>query len=82
MRVRHMNRTKYMHIENLEKITSHLNRPALIALAARPGVGKTTLAMNIAIYEAEHYNKNQPRPQKSEREICSFQIRNSFSERR
>ncbi len=58
MRVRHMNRTKYMHIENLEKITSHLNRPALIALAARPGVGKTTLAMNIAIYEAEHYNKN------------------------
>ena len=23
-----------------------------------PGVGKTTLAMNIAIYEAEHYNKN------------------------
>lgn len=58
MRVRHMNRNKYMHIENLEKITSHLNRPALIALAARPGVGKTTLAMNIAIYEAEHYNKN------------------------
>ena len=58
MQVRHMNRTKYMHIENLEKITSHLNRPALIALAARPGVGKTTLAMNIAIYEAEHYNKN------------------------
>lgn len=58
MQVRHMNRTKYMHIENLEKITSHLNRPALIALAACPGVGKTTLAMNIAIYEAEHYNKN------------------------
>ena len=58
MQVRHMNRIKYMHIENLEKITSHLNRPALIALAARPGVGKTTLAMNIAIYEAEHYNKN------------------------
>lgn len=58
MQVRHMNRTKYMHIENLEKITSHLNRPALIALAARPGVGKTTLAMNIAIYETEHYNKN------------------------
>ena len=58
MRVRNRNRNKYMHIENLEKITSHLNRPALIALAARPGVGKTTLAMNIAIYEAEHYNKN------------------------
>ena len=58
MHIRWTNRTKYMHIENLEKITSHLNRPAFIALAARPGVGKTTIAMNIAIYEAEHYNKN------------------------
>lgn len=58
MHIRWTNRIKYMHIENLEKITSHLNRPALIALAARPCVGKTTLAMNIARYEAEHYNKN------------------------
>lgn len=58
MRVRYVNRTRYMYIENLEKITSHLNRPALVAMAARPGVGKTTLAMNIAIHEAEHYNKN------------------------
>lgn len=58
MHIRHTNRTKYMHIENLEKITSHLNRPALIALAARPCVGKTTIAMNIARYEAEHYSKN------------------------
>lgn len=58
MHIRHTNRTKYMHIENLEKITSHLNRPALIALAARPGVVKTTIAMNIARYEAEHYSKN------------------------
>lgn len=45
-------------LENLEKITSHLNKPALIALAARPGVGKTTFAMNIAKYEAEYHNKN------------------------
>ncbi len=58
MHIRHTNRTKYMHIENLEKITSHLNRPALIALAARPGMGKTTFAMNIAKYEAEYHNKN------------------------
>lgn len=58
MQVRYVNRTRYMHIENLEKITSHLNRPALIALAACHGVGKTTLAMNIARYKAEHYNKN------------------------
>lgn len=58
MRVRHINRNRYMHIENLEKITSNLNRPALVALAACHGVGKTTLAMNIAIYEAEYYNKN------------------------
>lgn len=48
----------YFPLENLEKITSHLNRPALIALAARPGMGKTTFAMNIAKYEAEYHNKN------------------------
>ena len=53
MQIRGTNRARFMHIENLEKVTSHLNRPALIALAARPGVGKTTLAMNIAIHEAE-----------------------------
>lgn len=58
MQIRYVNRIRYMHIENLEKITSHLNRTALIAMAARPGLGKTTLAMNIAIYEAERYNKN------------------------
>ncbi len=58
MQIRYVNRIRYMHIENLEKITSHLNRPALVALAACHGVGKTTLAMNIAIYEAERYNKN------------------------
>lgn len=58
MHVRHVNRNRYMHIENLEKITSHLNRPALVALAALHGVGKTTIAMKIAIHEAERYNKN------------------------
>lgn len=48
----------HFSLENLDKITSYLNKPALIALAARPGVGKTTFAMNIAKYEAEYYNKN------------------------
>lgn len=48
----------HFSLENLEKITSYLNKLALIALAARPGVGKTTFAMNIAKYEAEYYNKN------------------------
>ncbi len=46
------NRAKYMgiptHFKKLDNLTGGLNKSDLIILAARPGVGKTSLAMNIA----------------------------------
>ncbi|MDP4152413.1 MAG: replicative DNA helicase [Bacillota bacterium] len=39
-------------LSDLDEIISGLNRSDLIVIAARPGVGKTSLAMNIAQYAA------------------------------
>lgn len=39
---------------NLDTITSGLNKSDLIILAARPGMGKTSFAMNIAVNVAKH----------------------------
>lgn len=44
--------------ENLEDIIEPLNHPGLTVLSARPLMGKTTLAMNIAMYKSEHCNEN------------------------
>ena len=41
----------------LDSITSGLNRSDLIIIAARPGMGKTSFAMNIATNVARHYDK-------------------------
>ncbi len=40
-----------------DSITGGLQKGALIILAARPGVGKTSLAMNIAVHAATEENK-------------------------
>lgn len=40
-------------LETLKKKVPGLNKPGLILLAARPGVGKTTLAMNLALCAAK-----------------------------
>ena len=44
--------------ENLEDIIEPLNHPGLTVLSARLLMGKTTLAMNIAMYKSEHCNEN------------------------
>lgn len=41
----------------LDVITSGLNKSDLILIAARPGMGKTSFAMNIATYVATHGDK-------------------------
>ena len=63
----------------LDKITNGLQRSDLILLAARPGVGKTSLAMNIINYVAINGGKNcavfsleMPKEQLSQRSLCSI----------
>lgn len=43
---------------HLDVITTGLNRSDLILLAARPGMGKTSFAMNIALYVSSHAEKD------------------------
>lgn len=64
--------------DELDYITNGLQKSDLILLAARPGVGKTSLAMNIINHAAIEGKKNcaifsleMPRIQIAQRSICS-----------
>lgn len=66
-------------IFGLDKITNGLQNSDLILIAARPGVGKTSLAMNIvnnaAIKKGASvavFNLEMPRVQLAQRSICSL----------
>ena len=63
----------------LDRITNGLQRSDLILLAARPGVGKTTLAMNIINHAATTLGKKcavfsleMPKSQLMQRALCSI----------
>lgn len=63
----------------LDKITNGLQKSDFIVLAARPGVGKTTIGMNIIEHAALIDNKvcavfslEMPRIQLAQRLLCSF----------
>jgi len=45
-------------ISALDEVTSGLNKSDLIILAARPGMGKTSFALNIANHAGKHSGKN------------------------
>ncbi|MCK9575219.1 MAG: replicative DNA helicase [Clostridia bacterium] len=63
----------------LDKITNGLQKSDLIFIAARPGVGKSSLGMNIVNYAAIHKNAKcavfsleMPRTQIAQRALCSI----------
>ena len=63
----------------LDKITNGLQKSDFIVLAARPGVGKTTIGMNIVEHAALVENKvcavfslEMPRVQLAQRLLCSY----------
>lgn len=62
----------------LDKFTKGLQKGQLIYLAARPGVGKTSLAMNIVNYVAMHkktvavFSLEMPEEQLAQRSLCSI----------
>lgn len=65
-------------ITEFDKLTNGLQNSDLILLAARPGVGKTSFAMNIAVNAAIEQNKTaaifsleMPRAQLALRSLCS-----------
>ena len=65
--------------KHFDRITNGLQGGALIVLAARPGMGKTSLAMNIVEHAALRKNKvcavfslEMPRMQIVQRLICSY----------
>ena len=41
----------------MDTVISGLNKSDLILLAARPGMGKTSLALNILLYAGKHSGK-------------------------
>lgn len=62
----------------LDKLTNGLQKSDLILIAARPGCGKTSLAMNIVNYAAIHGKKKcaifsleMPKVQLAQRSLCS-----------
>ncbi|MDD4409005.1 MAG: replicative DNA helicase, partial [Clostridia bacterium] len=64
--------------KKLDEITNGLQNSDLILLAARPGVGKTSLAMNIVDYAAINHKKScaifsleMPTAQLAQRSLCS-----------
>ena len=66
-------------IYGLDRITNGLQNSDLILIAARPGVGKTSLAMNIVNHAAIKrgasvavFNLEMPRVQLAQRSICSL----------
>ncbi|MBQ9713744.1 MAG: replicative DNA helicase [Clostridia bacterium] len=65
--------------KRLDKMTNGLQSGALIVLAARPGMGKTSLAMNLVEHAALHAGKTcavfsleMPRQEIVQRLICSY----------
>ncbi len=65
--------------EDLDKVTNGLQNSDLILIAARPGAGKTSLAMNIANHVALSGKKNvaifsleMPKIQLAQRSVCSI----------
>ncbi len=65
--------------KRLDRITHGLQPGTLIVLAARPGMGKTSLAMNLVEHAALHANKvcavfslEMPRSEITQRLICSY----------
>lgn len=65
-------------IYGLDRILNGLQKSDLIIVAARPGVGKTSLSMNIVNYAAIHKNAScaifsleMPRVQLAQRSLCS-----------
>ena len=64
---------------DLDKVTNGLQKSDLILIAARPGAGKTSLAMNIAVHAATTGKKNvaifsleMPKTQIAQRSVCSI----------
>lgn len=65
-------------LKELDRITNGLQNSDLILLAARPGVGKTSLAMNIVVNAAINHGKKcaifsleMPKAQLAQRALCS-----------
>ncbi len=65
-------------IHALDKVTNGLQKSDLILIAARPGAGKTSLAMNIVNYAAIHekakvalFSLEMPKGQLAQRSLCS-----------
>lgn len=64
--------------EDFDALTNGLQKSDLILLAARPGVGKTSFAMNIATHAAIHnkskvaiFSLEMPKTQLAQRSLCS-----------
>ena len=71
----------------LDKLTNGLQKSDFIVLAARPGVGKTTIGMNIIEYAALHDNRvcavfslEMPRVQLAQRLLCSHATQNEWKQ--
>lgn len=65
-------------LKELDRVTNGLQNSDLILLAARPGVGKTSLAMNIVVNAAINHGKKcaifsleMPKTQLAQRALCS-----------
>ncbi len=60
--------------EGIDKLTGGFQKANLIVLAARPGVGKTSLALNIAQHVAVDANKASPDGKKASVAIFSLEM--------
>ncbi len=58
----------------LDKLLTGLNKSDLILIAARPGMGKTAFALNIALNAAKESVKDRPRGFKKGTGVCLFQL--------
>lgn len=58
----------------LDTALTGLNKSDLILIAARPGMGKTALALNIALNAAKESVKDKPKGYKKGTGVCVFQL--------
>ena len=58
----------------LDKALTGLNKSDLILIAARPGMGKTAFALNIALNAAKASIQNKPKGYKKGTGVCVFQL--------